>query len=192
MSDDERTESTTITNDPTDERTATDPETYRIPTDCTHEEFIAAAKVYARTVVETYDLAVRVSELDWEVSTRAKRRAGAVKSRDGEPTTISVTWKYFQTNGWEQVAAIVRHELIHVHLINRHDDHTHGDRFRAWAEKLETDVRCDRFSEPKWWVSCTECATEIPRYRRSKLVTDTEKYRCGDCGGQLQVVENNS
>lgn len=164
-------------------------EMYSISTNCDQEEFKAACKIYAKTVVNEYGLAADVSDLSWEISARAKTRAGAVKHRNGNPESISITWEFFQKKGWRAVAKTVRHELIHVHLLNTQNEDGHGEMFKQYAEKLDTRVHCERFSDPKWWVTCTNCGGEIPRYRRSKLVKNPEKYKCSECGGGFVVKE---
>jgi predicted SprT family Zn-dependent metalloprotease len=163
------------------------PEQYRVSPACSHEEFLAVARVYARAVTDAHDLSVPVSRLDWEVSTRAKRRAGAVRYRDGRPQTVVLTWGHFERSGWEAMAATIRHELIHVHLIEETGDPSHGERFRELAEQLDTHVHCERFTDPKWWVVCTDCGARLARYRESTLVRNPESYRCGDCGGRFRV-----
>lgn len=173
------------TDDIADERP--DPAAYAVDTAASHGEFLAAARVYARAVVAAHDLTVAVSDLEWTVSKRAKRRAGAVRYRDGTPEAVVLTWGQFQREGWVASAATVRHELVHVHLLNEHGDASHGERFRAMSDALDTHVRCDRFTEPSWWVVCTDCGARLPRYRRSKLVTSPDDYRCGDCGGSFRV-----
>jgi len=160
---------------------------YRVSSNCSREEFISASKVYARKVADTHELNVHVSDLEWEISMRAKRRAGAVKRRGGEPIGISLTWKYFQEKGWEEIAATIRHELIHVHLINQYDDHSHGEKFRELADQLDTHVNCERFCDPEWLVVCEDCRATIPRYRKSKLVKEPDQYQCGSCGGDFRV-----
>ncbi|SDX67857.1 SprT-like family protein [Halopenitus persicus] len=161
---------------------------YRIGTDATPAEFLATARVYARAVAETHDLTVSVGELEWEVSRRAKRRAGAVRHRDGEPKAVVLAWLQFRNRGWRATAATIRHELLHVHLLNERDDPSHGPAFRRLAQALGTHVRCDRFVDPTWWVRCTDCDAELARYRRSKLVKNPDHYRCGECGGRYRVV----
>lgn len=168
-----------------------DPETvsrYAVSTDCTHREFLAAVKLYARAVVESTTLSVDVNDLEWEVSTRARRRAGAVKHRDGDPLAVSLTWAYFQHAGWTPTAAIVRHELIHAHLLDAAGDASHGAAFEALAETLDAPRRCERFSEPAWWVECESCDTQLARYRASAVTKHPERYACGDCGGTLRVT----
>ncbi|WP_336037566.1 SprT-like domain-containing protein [Halobacterium yunchengense] len=167
------------------EPTRPDVDRYRVGSDATVEEFLAVAKVYAREVVAHHDLSVDVSGLDWEVSKRAKRRAGAVKHRDASPETVSLTWAYFQEHGWTATADVVRHELVHVHLLEEHDDPTHGERFREWAGRLGTSLHCEPFADPNYLVVCEDCGSELARYRKSALVKRPQDYRCGDCGGRL-------
>ena len=163
---------------------------YAVSPDCTHEEFLAAAKLYAREVVDRHDLSVNVSDLEWDVSLRAKRRAGAVKWRDGDPESVVLTWEHFAGQGWEAAAATIRHELAHVHLLEEADDPSHGEAFQRLADELDAPVHCDRFAEPKWWVTCRDCGARLARYRRSKLVSQPGEYRCGDCGGEFRVERN--
>lgn len=163
---------------------------YQISPDCSKEEFIAVVKRYARKVTDEFSLSVSVTELDWEVSVRAKRRAGAVKHRDGTPESVSLTWEYFEQKGWEAIAETIRHELIHVHLLNEAQDAGHGPPFRELAQDLNTRIRCSRFAEPNWWVVCDSCGDRVARYRRSPLIDDPDQYRCGSCGGALLVKSN--
>jgi SprT-like protein len=162
-----------------------DTDFYEVDADVSPAEFLAVAKVYARDVVDNYDLSVSVSDLDWEVSKRAKRRAGAVTYRGDDPEAVSLTWEYFQEHGWGATASVVRHELVHVHRLNEAGDASHGDAFQAWADTLQTSVTCERFADPNWWVECRDCGSEMPRYRKSKLVKQPKNYRCGGCGGRL-------
>jgi predicted SprT family Zn-dependent metalloprotease len=165
-------------------------EYYKIPSDCTPTEFLAAAKLYSREIVDEYDLNVSVTDLDWEVSKRAKRRAGVVYHRNYQPTSIKLTWDYFIKKGWQAMASTIRHEIIHVHLLNDHNDPSHGRAFRRLAEELNTKVHCELFKNPKWWVICERCDDRIPRYKKSKLVTHPNRYKCKKCGGNLFIDEN--
>ncbi|MFB6072558.1 MAG: SprT-like domain-containing protein [Halobacterium sp.] len=170
--------------DPADAQ-ALDTDFYAVDADASVEEFLAAAKVYARDVVDSYDLTASVSDLEWDVSKRAKRRAGAVTYRDDTPEEVTLTWEYFQEHGWGAAAATIRHELVHVHRINEAGDASHGDAFRDLADRLQAPVHCETFADPNYWVECEDCGSEMPRYRKSKLVKHPERYRCGGCGGSL-------
>lgn len=157
----------------------------RVPDDT--DKFLKETKEYARSVVENYQLNVDVARLRWEVSKRAKRRAAAVKRKGTEPVEVSITWDYCRERNWSALKSTIRHELIHVHLLNEEDDPTHGEKFRGLASELDTSVNCKIFSEPKWWITCGECEMKLPRYKRSKLVRSPEKYSCGECGDDLTV-----
>ncbi|WP_276259337.1 SprT-like domain-containing protein [Haloglomus litoreum] len=169
-----------------------DTEYYAVDTDASETEFLAACRLYARDVAETFDLSVDVSALDWQVSRRAKRRAGQVRYRDGEPETVVLTWAYFERRGWAAIAETVRHELVHVHLLNEYGDASHGARFERWAERLDTHRNCELFTQPEWWVVCEDCDAALARYRESKLVRRVDEYRCGACGGALRLVDGNA
>lgn len=163
---------------------------YAVSADATPEEFLAAAKLYAREVAERHDLSVSVADLEWGVSKRAKRRAGVVKYTDHEPEEVVLTWDHFEEHGWAAATGTIRHELAHVHLLNEADDGGHGEAFERLAERLDAPVHCERFADPKWWVTCTDCEARIARYRRSKLVEQPEQYCCADCGGAFRVERN--
>lgn len=163
-------------------------ERYALSSGCTDGELRSVVKIYARKVVEAHDLAVAVSSLEWEISHRAKRRAGALFRSDGHPQRIQIARRHFENSGWLAVTSTIRHELIHAHLLNTERDVGHGKRFQQFAEALDTSVHCERFSEPSYWVRCEECGREIARYRESKLVKQADQFRCGDCGGRFSVV----
>jgi SprT-like protein len=169
-----------------------DTDYYAIDTDASEAEFLAACKLYAREVVDTFGLSADVGALDWDISRRAKRRAGQVRYRDGDPETVVLTWGYFERRGWAAMASTVRHELIHVHLLNEHGDGSHGERFERWAERLDTGVSCELFTTPEWWVVCEDCDAALARYRESKLVRRVEEYRCGSCGGNLRLEDGDT
>jgi len=162
-------------------------ERYAVSDDASPEEFLAAAKLYAREVVDRHDLSVDVRALEWDVSKRAKRRAGVVKHTDGEPEEVLLTWEHFAANGWAAAAGTVRHELAHVHLLNEASDASHGTAFRDLADELDAPRHCERFADPNYWVVCTDCDARLARYRRSKLVKRPGDYRCADCGGAFRV-----
>lgn len=163
---------------------------YRVTPECSKNEFLAASRNYARSVVENHAMDVSVNDLDWQVSYRAQRRAGVMTRRGSEPINIRLTWEYFENMGWDAMASVIRHELIHVHLVSKEGDDSHGKRFKNWAEKLDTPVNCEVFSEPKWWIVCEDCDAKLPRYQTSKVVKFPNRYDCGDCGGDLLVKSN--
>lgn len=163
---------------------------FEISRNCSREKLRRTSKRYASEVVESHDLMVEIEDLEWEISTRAKRRAGAIKLIDDKPISVTLTWNYFQEKGWAGLKKTIRHELIHIHLINKNGDRSHGDRFKEMAKELNTDIHCDIFTSPKWWVRCDNCEERVPRYKKSRLIKETERYSCNYCSGPLTVISN--
>ena len=54
------------------------------------------------------------------------------------------------------------------------------------AEKL--GVQSKRVA--KYIVACSDCGAEIPRTRKSRVVSHPEEYRCAKCGGHLHVKQS--
>nr|WP_202935054.1 SprT-like domain-containing protein [Halorussus amylolyticus] len=173
----------------------------------THEELILASRAYCREAAREYDIDADFSLVDWEVSTRAKRRSAAVKrakipdaavgtpldwdaaaERTGRPredlrrATLSLTWAAYEAFDRREWTATLRHELIHVEQFQRFGTTDHGARFRERAEVVDASIRCRPFSEPKYLLTCVECGTTLGRrYRECELVREHERYRSSCC-----------
>lgn len=169
----------------------------------------AWAEAYARDVVATADLAVDCSLVEWDVSTRAKRRAGAVIAPDfpdatvGEPydwtgvprarreCTVRLTWEAFEELGRDAMAGTVRHELVHVAQFQRYGTTGHGDDFERRAARLDAPLTCESFATPAYLLACDACGETVARrFRRSKVVKHPDRYRSGCCGAPLVAREN--
>ena len=145
------------------------------------------AAAHAATVAAEHFPELPVGEITWETSTRMERSAGkAIYDPASEAITIRLSWDACQEYGWAQFARVVRHELIHAYQYHERGEADHGPTFRRWIEPLETDRHCERYAEPTYWVVCEDCDGRTPRYRRSKLIKQPEKYTCG-CGGGLTI-----
>ncbi|WP_226010570.1 SprT-like domain-containing protein [Halomicrobium salinisoli] len=173
-----------------------------------HEELIAWSRSYARDARREWGLDVRFDLVEWEVSTRAKRRAAAVKRRvidgatvgepmdweatpgaDGRPPecTVSLTWAAFEAFDSAEWASTLRHELVHVEQFQHYGTTGHGAAFRERAEELDTEVHCRTFADPKWTFRCTDCgAVTAHRYRECKLVREYERYRSNCCEAPIE------
>ncbi|WP_435344974.1 SprT-like domain-containing protein [Haloarchaeobius sp. HRN-SO-5] len=156
------------------------------PTPDTPDELLAWARTYAGTV----DVDVDLDGVDWRVSKRARRRAGACRydPTDGS-VTIVLSWASYRAHGWREVEATVRHELVHAWEFQRFGESGHGPRFREQAEAVDAPRHCEPFSDPRYVLRCRtdDCDWRARRYRASKTVTTPEAYRCGDCGGRYEV-----
>ncbi|MFC6906859.1 SprT-like domain-containing protein [Halalkalicoccus tibetensis] len=104
-----------------------------------------------------------------------------------EQITIRLSWDAYEAYGWQQFSRIVRHDLIHVWQYHEYDKADHGPTFHQWVEPLETDRHREQYAEPNYWVIYEECESCDSRYRRSKVVKLSEKYLCGQCGGEISV-----
>nr|WP_233203969.1 SprT-like domain-containing protein [Halegenticoccus soli] len=152
----------------------------------THDELLSRAASYAATV----DVDLDRSAVDWEVSTRAKRRAGAcLYDRRTGDVTIRLTWDAYRAYGWERFTEVIRHELIHAWEYRRFGESNHGPRFRRKARELDASVRCPRFSEGRLRLVCADdgCSWTAERHRASKAVTRPERRRCGSCRSPYEV-----
>jgi hypothetical protein len=168
------------------------------------------SREYCRQVRRERGVDVRFDLVEWEVSTRAKRRAAAVKrpqlpdavvgepydwdsvpEADGRPLpcTVSLTREAFETLDRREWEATLRHELIHVEQYQRDGTTDHGPAFRERAADLDTDVHCPAFAEPKYVLACGDCERVVARrYRDCKLVRGRERYRSDCCGDALVLA----
>ena len=95
------------------------------------------------------------------------------------------------------IKSTVVHELIHA--VN--GCYNHGSKFQTIAKELSKAYNIElgttasskememtneyRLSKAKYVIKCTKCNCMIFRYRAVGVVKNTDKYRCGECGGNL-------
>lgn len=174
-----------------------------------HADLLVWSRAYARRQARTTSLDVALGCVDWEVSTRAKRRAAAVKrpripdaavgtpidwtshdattGSDPPTCTVSLTWEAAQSFDRDEWEATLRHELVHVEQFQRFGTTDHGPEFKRRAAALDTPVKCRRFATPKFVLSCTDCAEVVARrYRDCKLVRDHGQYQSSCCAAALR------
>lgn len=136
------------------------------------------------------------------INSRAKKRLGCCKRRK------TITGRYFYTieiskyalNCKEkELCSIIAHELLHTCK----GCFNHGIKWKKMGiiveEKLgypitrTVDYEKLGLEKPesaecvKYIITCTKCGQTIERKRLSNLVKNTEKYRCGKCGGTLEL-----
>lgn len=171
----------------------------------THEELLAWSAAYCERAVERFDFDVDLSRVEWEVSTRAKRRAAAVKrprlddaavgtpkSWDGAPPTctLSLTWAAFDAFDEAEWTATLRHELVHVEQFQRFGTTDHGSRFERRAASVDAPIRVRRFADPAYVLSCVDCGAVVARrYRDCKLVRRRDEYVSSCCSASLTLDE---
>lgn len=176
----------------------------------TDDELLAWSRAYCRDVRREWGVDVRFDLVEWEVSTRAKRRAAAVKrprlpdavvgepydwegveGADGRPLpcTLSLTREAFETFDRAEWEATLRHELAHVEQYQRDGTTDHGPAFRERAAALDTEVHCPAFADARYVFTCEDCGDVVARrYRECKLVRERERYRSDCCGAPLELA----
>ncbi|MFB6164016.1 MAG: SprT-like domain-containing protein [Haloarculaceae archaeon] len=155
----------------------------------TRTELLARAAEYAETVA----IDLPVERLAWEISERAKRRAGACRyDPEAERITIVLTWEAYRTFGWAEFTRTIRHELVHAWEFHHFGESGHGERFRRKAAELDAPRHCRTFTDGRLRLVCTsdDCEWAPDRHRASKPVKYPDGgYQCGDCGSPY-VVEH--
>jgi predicted SprT family Zn-dependent metalloprotease len=150
------------------------------------EQLRQQAAAYARTVPVPVDL----DRVDWEVSRRAKRRAGVcLHHREAGTQTIRLTWDAYEAFGWSRFAGTIRHELVHAWEFQQFDESSHGRRFRQAANRVDAPLSCPVFAEARLLLRCRsdDCDWRARRYRACPTVTRPDRRRCGDCGSRYDV-----
>ncbi|WP_240451977.1 SprT-like domain-containing protein [Halostella salina] len=154
----------------------------------TRERFLDRVRTYAKTV----DIEVDTDSIQWELSERAKRRAGVcLYDRQTETVTIRLTWAAYEKYGWAEFTDVIRHELVHAWEFQHYGESSHGDRFRTKAAELDVPRHCRTFSDARVVLRCTDpaCSWSADRHQASKAVTEPQKRRCGACRARY-VVEH--
>ncbi|RDZ62150.1 transcription elongation protein SprT [Haloferax sp. Atlit-12N] len=180
----------------------------------TGDELVSWSRTYCRHAASQYEFDVDLHRVRWEVSTRAKRRAAAVKTPNiddaevGEPRrwtgtssqsveldiaptcTMSLSWRAFESFDRGEWTATLRHELVHVEQFQAFGATDHGPAFKRRAEAVDAPVRVRRFAEPKYTLTCEACGADVAyRYRECKLVRESSAYRSACCEAPLDCRE---
>jgi predicted SprT family Zn-dependent metalloprotease len=157
----------------------------RAPT--TRDELLERADSYAKAI----DLDLEYATLDWDISERAKRRAGECRyNKATDEITIVLTWDAYQAHGWETFTGTIRHELVHAWEFDHFGESDHGKRFKRKAQTVDAPRHCQTFTEGRIKLVCSNdsCDWSADRHRASKAVKRPDgKYRCGTCGARYFV-----
>lgn len=153
----------------------------------TRAELLERARSYAATV----DIDVTVADLEWEISERAKRRAGGCRYDEADDQiTIVLTWDAYRAHGWTEFTGTIRHELVHAWEFEQFGTCGHGERFRRKAREIDAPRFCRAFTDGRLRLVCTaaDCNWALERHRASKTVKFPDRgYACGECGSDYVV-----
>ena len=153
-------------------------------------------KLLKETVNQARKLGIPISnQIDphVQINRRAVARFGCCKY-DGRRQIIEVALRI--ASGPEKgCREILAHEILHTCL----GCHNHGEQWREYARKMNeaygykisrsaTDQEMGvEGSEYKYLLCCKMCGAKFGRFRMSKLVRESWRYRCR-CGGELVRV----
>lgn len=154
-------------------------------------------RLMAALLAQLRDLQVPVSPQilpQVQVNTRAKRRLGCCRFREGT-YTIEVSAGILQSP--DLLKETLLHELLHTCPGCRN----HGPLWKSYAAvvnqalgtsiqrtvKVEEAFSPLRREEVKYVLRCQSCGREIKRLRMCKVVKTPWRYRCL-CGGKLKRV----
>ncbi len=135
-----------------------------------------------------------------QINHRAKSRFGCCKKHPGtgEVFQIEIS-KVMESAADREIEEVLLHELLHTcpGCMN------HGERWKGYANylnekygyRIKTSSSYSEFGLEKpesreqihYRIVCKSCGMEIERKRRSKLVKNVKRYRCGKCGGKLEI-----
>lgn len=135
----------------------------------------------------------------WKINTRAKKRWGQCRVLpDEKGFEISISKRLLDDNVPDKSAkSTIIHELLHTCKGCR----DHGTEWKKLASVVNSELgynikRCTSAAEQgifeentvkqaKYAVRCLKCGKIYERERKSKLIKNPHRYRCGVCGGKL-------
>lgn len=134
--------------------------------------------------------------------TRTLGRVIAVPAAFGsyEPEKIEFSRQFLETSTDESAQQIIMHEFAHwAVLVETGQPHGHDAIFKAMCGKIgcqadrpqmhvERIVSDDKIF--KYTVKCKDCNNEMHYNRAGKVVKQSWAYKCGNCGGELEVIKN--
>ena len=139
---------------------------------------------------------------NWTINTRAKCRLGQCVKVSSDVFDISISNILLDDNVDEQIAKnTIIHELLHTVP----GCFTHKSKWKIYSEYInrklpnycvkramkgdELGIEIKR-KEPiyRYTLVCTNCGVEIKYQKKTKVIRDYKKYRCGKCGGVLKMM----
>lgn len=137
---------------------------------------------------------IDIEKIDWSVSRNLFRAGGYCKSELGatHQHSIVVSYPAFQCWGWEQIKDIVRHELAHAVVHEKHgtDVDSHGQEFRTVAKQIDAPLHGEEPLPFRYELYCSACKSMVDGlYKRSSRTRHPTQYRTDCCGATLEVTE---
>lgn len=158
------------------------------------------SKIVCQCVAELSAIGIfPARRIRWRINTRAKSRWGICKKTGSRDYQIEISERLLHDDVSDVATKnTVIHELLHTipggmkHTgnwaaaaakVNRAYPQYRIQRLTSSEEK---GIVPDRSARPsKYALKCTDCGTEVPRERMSKVIRSPQDYRCAFCGGKL-------
>jgi SprT-like family. len=151
-------------------------------------QFRVACREYAEWAIKNYEVLkpVELDTVTFEQSSQLKRAAGKAGMKRSTATKYFVRFAYraYEKWGWsDKMRSTIRHELIHIRQYQETGEGDHGEGFKRMAEKADTTVNCQQFTEHKYGIFCSGCDQKVAgKMKRSKMVKKAERYQSKCCG----------
>lgn len=152
------------------------------------EQLESDIRSYAREVFREYDLGDNISHLiEWKASGRLTRTSTKINGTKTNSPVAKVSWIGYKNKGWEFTKACVRWAI--AAYVSERGDYDSNELHR----RLDTHHAKENVQPPKYIVQCKDCGVKYKRYKKGKLIKNTEMFCCGECDGDnLEVIHDNS
>lgn len=184
-----------------------------------HEQLLEMVEEYAEIAVKEYNMDVNTDLIiDYEIMTKAQRTAAKVVGKKKRHWSVGISLSdddlkervvdfsskidrfnqcimkvsdnAFEEFDDEECKSTIRHELIHVEQNQKYGTSNHGRRFENKADEYNTEKHCQKFTDYKYELICTDCGDVVGgRYKKSKVVKQAESYLSDCCREPLRSVE---
>ena len=165
-------------------------------------QFYRYNKLLQEVITEASTLNIPISpniQREITINTRSKKRLGQCKKRENK-FIIELSHVFAQADDFA-VKQTLAHEILHTVK----DCFNHGQTWKHYAAKMNNAYgynitrtnTCENIGiqikeqiqqSAKYTIQCKQCKNKIYRERQSKLTKNVNRYRCGKCRGELELL----
>lgn len=149
-------------------------------------------------IKEVNNAGIVTGNINPEIELHGKTKAFGTCKKLNDKYKIYLS-KYFINNPKDEI----KHTLVHEVLHTIQGCMNHGEKWKYYAnmmnnkygyniKRTSSHVMNNEIHKDitrQYTIKCTGCGTTIYRQRLSKLVTNTDRYRCGKCKSKLILQE---
>ena len=151
-------------------------------------------------IKEVEAVGITTGEIDPDIElTRTTRVFGKCRLNNNDNTYTIYISKYFLNNPTAEIKTVLVHEVLHTvegcmnhankwkMLADRMNNH-YGYNITRTSKYVLNSEEANQIKR-QYTIRCQGCGQTIYRQKKSKLVTKLYLYRCGKCGGKLELIE---